>query len=255
MQDFSSYLLRVVVFGVLYVATPCPAEEAVVAVATNFLPTAEALAQEFMSDNEEEIQLRSGSTGQLFAQTARGAPFDVFLSADKQRVDELVKRELAQEESRFTYAIGRICFYMNPRSEISKTVEEAFKELAFDQLAIANPRVAPYGDAALRALDHIGYDAEVHEIKIVTAQSVGHAFTLVSTGSASFGIVALSSLVNQSVSDGHYYVIPDDTHPTIRQDAVLLNQGSENRTAKRFLSFLTSKEGKEIIRSHGYASD
>ena len=231
------------------------AKETLIAVATNFLPTAKSLVEEFELESEADVTLVSGSTGQLFAQITQGAPFHAFFSADQERVNELVKRNLADSGSQFTYAVGRICFFVTPKKESKATPREIFNETAFEQVAIANPRSAPYGKAALEALDSIGLTQEKRESKLITAGNVSQAFSMVSTGNAEVGIVALSSILDGEVKKEHYYLIPPSKHSPIKQDAVLLKAGANNEAAVDFLEFVASNAGKAIIRGEGYKLD
>ncbi|MCY3883935.1 MAG: molybdate ABC transporter substrate-binding protein [Gammaproteobacteria bacterium] len=241
-------------FVVFVLVSSCKAEDAIVAVASNFLETAKELSKRF-DPKKETITLASGSTGQIFAQINQGAPFHVFLSADHQRVDELVKRELAISATQTTYAHGRICFYLASKPKSDETPEQVFDNFQFKRVAIANPRIAPYGKASLEALRNAGWSEHEQKLQVATAQNVGQAFAMVSSGNAETGIVALSTILLRSVDKQNYFLIPTQMHEPIRQDAVLLVKGSENATAKRFLNYLSSNEGKTIIRSHGYNID
>lgn len=233
----------------------CVAEEATVAVATNFLTTAKELTKQFELDDEGEIKLVSGSTGQLFAQISNGARFHVFMSADQERASKLVSQEMAVAESQFTYASGRLCFFVSSKRRLDEAPDAILTDLLFDHVAIANPRTAPYGDAAMEVLAKVGLEEQDNSTKVITAQNVGQAYSMVSTGNSHYGIVALSSILDGSVEKDQYYLIPSRLHKPILQDAVLLMDGADNQTAKRFLSFLASDEGKAIIRSEGYKLD
>lgn len=229
----------------------CKADDAIVAVATNFLETAKTLAESF-EPSEGTLTLASGSTGQIFAQINQGAPFHAFLSADQQRVNELVKRELADSESQFTYAIGRICFLLAPRQNNEKTPKERFDDLIEGRIAIANPKFAPYGRASIEALDRRGWKQSEHKGKVAIAQNVGQAYAMVSSNNADAGMVALSTVLLRSTPTQDFYLIPDDLHQPIKQDAVLLSRGKYNSSAKEFLAHLSRKESKAVIREHGY---
>lgn len=247
---------RLIAISLLIVSSSLSiAEDATIAVATNFLPTAKKLAKEFELEEEYELKLVGGSTGQLFAQISQGAPFHAFMSADQERVSKLVESELALADTQFTYARGRLCFLVSPNREHSETPKKILHELLFTQIAIANPRTAPYGAAAVEVLAELGLEEQALSSKLITAQNVGQAYAMVSTGNSDFGIVALSSVLNDSVDNDQYYLIPYKLHGPIRQDAVLLKRGSNNHSAKRFLEFLSSREGKAIIRGEGYRFD
>lgn len=239
---------------VALLASGCKAEDAIVAVSTNFLETAKKLVEEFAT-SDGKVVLASGSTGQIFAQINQGAPYHAFLSADQLRVDELVERELAIGESQFTYAVGKICFFLASKRTSEDSPKKRFDDLSIERIAIANPRIAPYGAAAIEALESVGWKKEDRKGRVATAQNVGQAFAMVSSGNADAGIVALSTILLRSVPREDYYLIPSDLHEPIEQDAVLLAKGKSNSSAKRFLDYISSEEGKAVIRSHGYTVD
>lgn len=254
MSRIRSSLWISVTLAVVFLSAGCKAEDAIVAVATNFLETAKQLVEKFES-SDGKVVLASGSTGQIFAQINQGAPYHAFLSADQARVNELVKRELAVADSQFTYAVGRICFLLAPKRESEDTPKTRFQDLVLGRVAIANPRIAPYGRAAVEALESLGLNSEEKNDHFAFAQNVGQAFAMTSSGNADTGIVALSTVLLRSVSKQDYYIIPTDLHDPIKQDAVLLARGESNAAAKQFLNYISSEEGKAVIRSHGYKFD
>ena len=235
-------------------ASGCKSEEAIIAVSTNFLETAKKLVEQFDA-TDGKVVLASGSTGQIFAQINQGAPYHAFLSADQERVNELVKRELAISDTQFTYAVGRLCFLLAPKRKSQNTPKTRFEDLELGRIAIANPRIAPYGRAAIEALESVGWSSSEEIDRVATAQNVGQAFAMISSGNADTGIVALSTVLLRSVPQEDFYIIPDRLHDPIQQDAVLLSRGKSNTAAKSFLDYISSEEGKAVIRSHGYKFD
>ena len=232
----------------LTVAGAALAGETKVAVAANFTEPAMAIAARFKARTGHEAVLSFGSSGQFYTQIANGAPYEVFLSADVERPQKAEAERLAVVGSRFTYATGRLVLF----SRTPGLVDGGGAVLAssrFDKLAIADPKAAPYGQAAIETLTKLKrYDAV--RPKIVTGASITQAFQFVQTGAAELGFVALSQVVNDK--GGSRWIVPAANHAPIEQQAVLLKTGVNNDAAKAFLAFLKSGEAKAIIRRYGY---
>ncbi|MFY8143947.1 MAG: molybdate ABC transporter substrate-binding protein [Caulobacter sp.] len=224
------------------------AGETKVAVAANFTEPAVAIAARFKARTGHEAVLSFGSSGQFYTQIANGAPYEVFLSADVERPQKAEAAGLSVAGSRFTYATGRLVLF----SRTPGLVDGGGAVLAsdrFDKLAIADPKAAPYGQAAIETLTRLRrYDAL--RPKIVTGASITQAFQFVQTGAAELGFVALSQVVNDR--GGSRWIVPTSNHTPIDQQAVLLKTGANNAAAKAFLAFLKSAEAKAIIRRYGY---
>lgn len=235
-----------------FLGGPAAAEEAVVAVAANFTEVAEQLEKEFERQSGHTLTFVAGSTGKLYAQIANGAPFDVFLSADQERPERLEKERLAVAGSRFTYATGRLALWS---SEPGRVGAATLRRGEFRRLAIANPELAPYGAAAKETLEKLGLWERFKE-RIVMGETIGQAHTLVASGNAELGFVALSSLLSpQSEAKGSRWDVPAGLHAPIHQDAVLLTRAAGNAAARGFLDFLRSAKVKAVIRSYGYSID
>jgi len=232
----------------LAVAGAALAGETKVAVAANFTEPAMAIAARFKARTGHEAVLSFGSSGQFYTQIANGAPYEVFLSADVERPQKAEAERLAVVGSRFTYATGRLVLF----SRTPGLVDGGGAVLAssrFDKLAIADPKAAPYGQAAIETLTGLKrYDAL--RPKIVMGASITQAFQFVQTGAAELGFVALSQVVNDK--GGSRWIVPAANHAPIEQQAVLLKTGVNNDAAKAFLAFLKSGEAKAIIRRYGY---
>ena len=234
-------MLRLAVLLTLFLSLPLRAEEALVAVAANFLRPAEALAEAYATVSGHEITLASGSTGQHFAQVVHGAPYDLFLAADDARPALLTKDGLAGDP--VTYAIGRLA-YVSPTMDASMPWHEAAEDAGL--IAIANPELAPYGRAAMEALEAVGlWD----QATTVQGQNVGQAFALVASGNVRGGLVALSQVRGR---DDIYQVVSADLHMPIRQDAVLLTRAKGNLAAEGFLAYLGSDAALAVIEEFGY---
>src|SRR5215510_240156 len=146
------FLLSIVLFFSMAV-TPALAEQVLVAVAANFVPPFREVAMEFEKATGHSLQVSSGSSGAFFAQIKNGAPFDVFFSADDERPKLLEDEGLGVKGSRFTYAIGRLVLW-SPDSNLVKG-EDTLRSEKFKRLAIANPKTAPYGVAAMQTMQKL----------------------------------------------------------------------------------------------------
>lgn len=234
----------------LFAATAASAGETQVAVAANFTEPATEIARLFTEKTGHTATLSFGPSGQFYTQITQGAPFEVFLSADDARPKKAVAEGFGVEGSVFTYAIGRLVLWSKDPALV--TGPETLKEPAFDHIAIADPKAAPYGAAAVETMTKLGvYDALAP--KVVQGTSIAQAFQFVDTGNAALGFVALSQVAR--IEAGSRWLVPEDLHAPIRQDAVLLKTGADNEAAKAFLDFLRTPEATEIIESFGYSLD
>jgi molybdate transport system substrate-binding protein len=228
------------------------AGETKVAVAANFTDAAKAIAARFKARTGHDATLSFGSSGQFYTQIANGAPFEVFLSADVERPRKAEAEGLSVPGSRFTYATGRLVLYSKTPGLVdgSNTKGGAvLKSGKFEKLSIADPKAAPYGQAAVETLTKLKlYDTL--KPKIVQGSSITQAFQYVQTGAAELGFVALSQVVGEP--GGSRWVVPASDHTPIEQQAVLLKTGADSEAAKAFVAFLKSGEAKAIIKRYGY---
>ena len=235
--------------AVLLLCQPVRADTARIAVATNFARLAETLAHGFNQATGHDVVIIAGATGKLFAQISAGAPFDAFLSADEATSLELVNNNLADPESRFTYAIGALVLWSpDPDKPIVSPVF-ALNEARY--IAIANPLLAPYGKAAMQSIAKLELTG-VLGTKIVMGENIGQTFTMVQSGAADLGFVAASSLSDADMPAGSFWPVPQTYHDPIRQDAVLLIRAMGNRAAIGFLDYLRTPAIREAIRAAGY---
>lgn len=224
------------------------AEEITVAVSSNFAAPAKAIALGFEAQTGHHIRLVPGSSGRIFAQILHGAPFDVFLSADRSKPAALEAQGMALPDSRFTYAVGSLALWSS-QADLITTGAGVLKEGRFDKLALANPRLAPYGIAARQVLQSLGlYD--VLSAKFVRGENIAQTYQFVATGNADLGFIARSQLPADNT--GSVWIIPENLHQPIRQDAVILKSTGDNKAAIAFMRFLSSDRAKDIIRRHGY---
>lgn len=226
---------------------PAGAGEATVAVATNFVPALRILLEHYQTESGHRLKVVPGSTGKLYAQIIHGAPFDAFLAADQERPRLLEADSAGVPGSRFTYAEGCLVLI---RSGGGPVEFDRLMEGGFRKLALANPKLAPYGLAAEQALRHAGVWERV-AARLVFGENIGQAYTLVATGNADAGLVALSQ-VKSMAKPPAFWPVPADWHWPIRQDAVLLRRGKGNAAAAGFLAYLRRDAAREIIRDFGY---
>jgi len=231
------------------------ADEALVAVASNFARVARELEARFEGAGDHSITIVNGSTGKLYAQIVNGAPYDVFLAADQRRPALLESGGRAVDDSRFTYAVGRLSLWSPDPRRVAVDGASTLSQGNFHRLAIANPRLAPYGAAAKEVLEALGL-ADSLATKMVTGENVGHVYSMVATGGAELGFVSLSQvLTTEAARAGSRWDVPVELHGPIRQDAVLLDHGRANAAAEAFLRFLRGPGARTMIESFGYEVD
>lgn len=229
-------------------AVAAQAGETKVAVAANFTDAAKAIAARFKAKTGHDAVLSFGSSGQFYAQIANGAPYEIFLSADDERPRKAEAEGLAVPGSRFTYATGRLVLYSRTPGLVDGR-GAVLRSGRFEKLAIADPKAAPYGQAALETLTRLKL-YEALRSKIVQGASITQAFQYVQTGAAELGFVALSQTVDQK--GGSRWLVPAADHAPIEQQAVLLKTGQNSEAAKAFLAFLKTPEAKAIVARYGY---
>lgn len=227
------------------------AAEVQVAVAANFATPLERLGAGFTAATGHTLKASSGATGKFEAQILAGAPFEVLLAADAATPRRLVASGHAVAGSAFSYAIGRLVLW-SAQPGLVDAQGAVLASGRFAHLAIANPKIAPYGAAALQVLRARGLDAAL-AARLVTAESIGQAYQFVATGNAELGFVALSQLmVPGRPAGGSQWLVPADLYDEIRQDAVLLKAGEHNPAAAALLAYLRTPAARELIRAFGY---
>jgi len=244
--------LFVVLFvGLLLISNSYSRERVRVAVASNFLTALNALKQDFPIDYD--LSISSGSTSKLYLQIMNGAPFDVFLAADQNSVNQLIKKHKAVVSSQFVYASGKLVLWGGMRSFDGDALRERLEELNFKRLAIANPKLAPYGVAAVQVLKAMDLYSNM-EGRLIYGENVSQAFQFVSSGNTDFGFVAKSQIMNVRDSSS-YWEVPAKLYQPLHQSAILLNRAKENSSAKHFLTMLKSEKVQLWLSSRfGYGS-
>jgi len=237
-----------VVLALVLITTPALAAGVKVAVAANFTEPAKVIAARFKARTGHDATLSFGSSGQFYAQIANGAPFEVFLSADRERPEKAEAEGLAVAGSRFTYAVGRLVLYSKTPGRVDAK-GAVLKAGRFNKIAIADPKTAPYGVAAVETMRKLGV-YETLAPRLVQGASITQAYQFVDTGAAELGFVALSQVV--AVKGGSRWVVPATDHTPIDQQAVLLKTGANSGAARAFMSFLKGPEARAIVRKYGY---
>jgi molybdate transport system substrate-binding protein len=238
-------------FALVLASTGAPAGEAQVAVAANFANPAKRLADQFERTTGHKLAISAGSTGKFYAQIRNGAPFDVFLSADDATPLRMEKEKLAMPGSRFTYAVGRLALW-SPMPGMVDDKGEVLRKGTFKRLAIASPKLAPYGAAAQQTMQKLGVWAALQR-KLVHGENIAQTFQFVSSGNADLGFVALSQIQEAGKTiAGSHWLVPPSMHAPLRQDATLLARGQANAAASQFLEYLRSAPARELIRGYGY---
>lgn len=230
-------------------ATAARAGEVDVAVAANFAVPFAAISKVFTQATGDRVVVSIGSTGKLYAQIRNGAPFQVFLAADMRRPDKLVAEGLAVAGSAHPYAIGRLILW-SPSLDVSDGAK-VLSGPGIHHVAMANPKTAPYGAAAMQALAHLGLTDALRP-KLVQAENIAQAYQFVASGNAEVGFVAASQLKGNKAPAGFSWPVPAGMYDPIRQGRCLLKTGAGNPAAQALITFLASKSAAAIIRRFGY---
>lgn len=209
----------------------------------------------FAASHAVDVSASYGSSGTFFAQLMNGAPFDLYLSADVEYPRRLAERGLAQKDGVFTYAIGRIVVWtpFASRVDVQRGGLRALTESAARRIAIANPDHAPYGRAAVAALQSAGV-YETVKPKLVYGENVAQAMQFAQSGAADAGIVALSlALAPNAKEDGRWVEIPPSEYPPIAQGGVVMQAAIDGAAAQAFRDYLTGSDGRAILQQYGFA--
>ena len=232
----------------LLFAPAAQAGKALVAVAANFKTTAEVLAADFEAASGHELVLISGSTGKLFTQISNGAPFDVFLAADALRPLKVAQAGGSVLPPK-TYASGRLGIWIRG-AQPDASMPPTDRLITLRRVALANPKLAPYGAAAIEVIAELGIEPELRD-RLAFGENVAQAYALIAAGAAEGGLIAWSLLMDGGRL-AESWPVPTDWHSPIDQDAVLLNHGAGNPAAQGFFEYLDSPAAREVIRARGY---
>lgn len=229
------------------------AGEVQVAVAANFAAPMKRIAADFERATGHKAQIAFGATGKFYAQIRNGAPFEVFLAADDATPARLESEDLVVAGSRFTYATGTLVLW-SPRPGFVDAEGAVLRQGRFNKLAIANPKLAPYGAAAVETLTRLKL-LDAVEPKFVQGENIAQTYQFVASGNAELGFVALSQVMQGGrLQTGSAWTVPAELHAPIRQDAVLLKRGERNPAAAALLDYLKLPAVKALIRGFGYGA-
>lgn len=244
MKRFAPLLLALVFSAAAH------ADETAVAVAANFNAPMKDIVAAFEKASGHTVKVSTGSSGKFYAQIVNGAPFDALLSADDEIPAKLVADKQAVAGTAFTYATGQLVLWSNDAGRVD-AAGRVLADGAFQHIAIANPRLAPYGRAAMETLAAMKLD--IPAARIVTGENIGQTYQFALSGNAELGFVALSQVWKDGkFTAGSGWVVPGKLHQPIRQDAVLLERGRANAAARALLDYLKTPEARAIIKRYGY---
>ncbi len=249
-------MIRVLIGLVLFMtssAVPALAGEIAVAAASDLNFAIKEVVAAFEKQTGHQVKLSLGSSGNFYSQLQNGAPFDLYFSADIGYPKKLEEAGLTVPGSLYLYAVGRIVLWAPKSSmlDVSKGLT-VLRKPEIKKIAIANPKHAPYGRAAVAAMEHEGVYAEVKD-RLVLGENISQAAQFIESGACDIGIIALSlALAPAMKSAGTYWQIPADAHPPLEQGAVILKQSTKQEAARQFLNFMKSAQGQEIMTHYGF---
>lgn len=243
--------LGVIVMLASLISLAAKADTVQVAVAANFTAPMKRIAAEFEKDTGHRAVLAFGGTGKFYAQILNAAPFDILLAADDETPTKLAQEGLAIAGSQFTYAQGKLVLW-SAQPGVVDDRGEVLQRGSFAHLAIANPKLAPYGVAAAETMKALG----VHDFlapKFVTGENIGQTFQFVQSGNAPLGFVALSQVIQEGgIAAGSAWIVPARLYQPIRQDAIILEKGRANPAAQALMTYLKGDKARKLIQSYGY---
>jgi len=245
-------LKRLTFYLLLAFSLNLQAATVLVAVASNFTKPMNEIAEAFKKATGHEANLSFGSSGKFVAQIENDAPFEVFFSADEKNPKKLEASGKGVANSRSTYAIGKLALW-SAKSGLVDDRGQILLKGGFKHLALADPKLAPYGIAAEETMKNL----EVLDKLIpafVLGENISQTQQFISTGNAELGFIALSQIIDKegNISDGSGWIVPEKLHNPIRQDAILLKKGEANPAAPALLHFFKSPEALAIIKRYGY---
>lgn len=234
-------------------ATRAMAGEVQVAVAANFAGPFQKIAADFAAQTGHKAVAIVGSTGKFYTQVQQGAPFEVLLAADDETPIKLEAEGLAVKGQHFTYAVGKLVLW-SAKPGLVDEQGAVLKKGGFDHLAVANPKLAPYGAAGIEVMKALGvYEALAP--KIVQGDNIAQTQQFVATGNAELGFLALSQVAPpDKVVVGSHWLVPAKLYTPILQDAALLTKGAANPAAVALLAYLRSDAAKAVIKAYGYGN-
>lgn len=229
------------------------ADDIAVAAASDLHFAIKELIVEYEKLTGRHVKLSLGSSGNFYAQLQQGAPFDLYFSADIGYPKKLEEAGLTVPGSLYRYAVGRVVLWAPKQSpvEVSKGLT-VLRDAAVRKIAIANPKHAPYGRAAVAAMEQSQVYAEVKD-RLVLGENISQAAQFIESGACDVGIIALSLAMAPAMkSAGSYWLIPAEAHPPLEQGAVIMKQSKQQDAARHFLQFMESPQGQEVMTRYGF---
>lgn len=250
---FFRLILARAILGIAFLFTgSASADEVRIAVATNFLAPLKEIVARFTVETGHKATISSGSTGKLYTQIVNGAPFDLLFAADNVHPGLLEDKGLSVSGTRFVYAVGRLALWSSDPGLIKSNGADTLREKKFNHLAMANPKTAPYGKAALQVMQVLGIWSELSPL-IVTGEDIGQTFQFVASKNAELGFIAMSQLMAYDNSKGHSrWVVPGSLYDPIRQEVILLKQGGGNPAALALMKYVQTMKAGDIVERYGY---
>ena len=238
---------------VAFLSQLCVAQEITVAAAADLQFAMQDIAARFQKETGKAVKLIYGSSGNFFQQIPNGAPFDMFFSANLDYAKRLETAGLTDPGSYYQYARGKIVIWVAKESKIDlSSGMQVLRNPSVQKIAIANPQHAPYGQAAVAAMQKEDVYEKVKD-KFVLGENIAETASLVVSGSADVGIVALSLALSPNMKDkGRYVEVPSGEYPPIEQACVILGSSKNKETAKRFLSFIKTAAAADTLRRYGF---
>lgn len=248
---FTSPTLRASLLVAALFASAAHAETIAVAVASNFTAPMQKIAAQFEKDTGHKAELSFGATGKFYAQINNGAPFGVLLAADDTTPAKIAQEGKGDANTRFTYAVGKLVLWSKQDGYVDAQ-GNVLKKTDWQHIAIANPKLAPYGVAAMETVNKLGLSATIAP-KTVLGENIGQTYQFAATGNAELGFVALSQVMEDGkIKSGSAWIVPAAMHAPIRQDAIVLNSAKDNVAAKALMDYLKGAKARAIISAYGY---
>lgn len=251
---FKNFRLPKLVLGLLMLcaSTVALAETVHVAVAANFVEPLKNISAQFEQATGHKVMITGGSTGKIYAQIRNGAPYDLFLAADAKTPARLEQENAIVPGSRFTYAIGKLALW-SAKPDYVDQHGEILKKQSFSHIAIAAPKLAPYGLAAMQTLEKMGLDKTLQP-KIVQGENIGQTYQFIASGNAELGFVALSQIYKDGkLKNGSAWIVDAGYYQPILQDAVMLERAKNNTAATELMRYLKSDAAHKVLHAYGYA--
>jgi len=256
MNHHYKYWLRGLSFSLYLILVPYQAygASALIAVATNFTPTMKSIVDAFQRDTNHSLRVSFASSGKLYAQIKNGAPFDLLMSADQAIPKRLIQEGYAIASSQTTYAEGKLVLWSLNKNLIDGQ-GKILSSTRFNKLALANPKLAPYGLAATEVLEHLNL-TQATRPKWVQGENIGQTYQFVRSGNADIGFIALSQVqLNNHILEGSYWQVPEYLYTPIKQDLVVLKKGEHNQAIGDFIHYLASPKIQKLIQGYGYNTE